>query len=144
MEFGPGDYTVADMEARGAKCDDVSSMKIYGLFCRVAVFQYGDFNSAYSGWQANFGPGFYDRQGLVEHGARDNDISSLRVSRIGSVPSSNFTNPFRKGSSPPGTGEYPFENGSSPPGVKNPMIWNPFGSAAPFAVIVPLVIALVN
>mmetsp|Transcript_8442 Transcript_8442/g.18489 ORF Transcript_8442/g.18489 Transcript_8442/m.18489 type:complete len:517 (+) Transcript_8442:133-1683(+) len=144
LEFGPGEYTVADMEAKGAKCDDISSMKVYGLFCRVAVFQFGDFNGAYSGWQANFGPGFYDREKLVDGGARDNDISSLRVSRIGGVPSANFSNPFRNGSNPLGNGTNPFGNSSSPFGGKNGMGWNPFGSAAPLAVLFPLAIALVS
>mmetsp|Transcript_23752 Transcript_23752/g.53862 ORF Transcript_23752/g.53862 Transcript_23752/m.53862 type:complete len:383 (+) Transcript_23752:549-1697(+) len=139
LEFGPGEYTVADMEAKGAKCDDISSMKVYGLFCRVAVFQFGDFNGAYSGWQANFGPGFYDREKLVDGGARDNDISSLRVSRIGGVASSSFSNPFRNGSNPLNNGASSF-----PLGGKKGMGWNPFGSAAPLAVLFPLAIALVS
>jgi len=81
LEFKEGEYTVSDMEAMGARCDDISSLKVVGLYCQTTVYEFGDFNGQHKGWEATFGRGAYDRMGLVQGGAKDNDISSLKVHR---------------------------------------------------------------
>jgi len=91
LVLDPGSYGSADLEVLGAKCDDVSSLTVQGLFCEAETFQYGDFNKGHRGWTATFGSGSYDSKGLLEHGARDNDISSLKVRWSGSTRSSKNT-----------------------------------------------------
>lgn len=118
LSFGPGDYTVSDMEVKGAKCDDVSSLKVNGLFCEAHVFEYGDFNVQHKGWQAVFKHGQYDRQGLLTGGAKDNDISSMKVKQT--MPSGfNAT-----GMNMPKTGGFD---------ISNPLGENPFSKDNPFA-----------
>mmetsp|Transcript_3438 Transcript_3438/g.8473 ORF Transcript_3438/g.8473 Transcript_3438/m.8473 type:complete len:342 (-) Transcript_3438:88-1113(-) len=84
----PGSYGSADLEVLGAKCDDVSSLTVQGVFCEAETFQYGDFNKGHKGWVAKFGSGSYDVKGLVDRGARDNDISSLKVRWAGGAGAS--------------------------------------------------------
>mmetsp|Transcript_1664 Transcript_1664/g.3439 ORF Transcript_1664/g.3439 Transcript_1664/m.3439 type:complete len:501 (+) Transcript_1664:84-1586(+) len=91
LVFGPGKWNNADMEVKGAKCDDISSMKVMGLYCHVTAFEFGDFNKAHHGWKAEFGPGEYDLKGLTSRGAQDNDISSLIVEKRGGPAGQNAT-----------------------------------------------------
>mmetsp|Transcript_15198 Transcript_15198/g.33912 ORF Transcript_15198/g.33912 Transcript_15198/m.33912 type:complete len:497 (-) Transcript_15198:62-1552(-) len=79
LDFAVGEYSVADMEAMGAKCDDISSLKVVGHFCEVTAYEYGDFNAQHPGWSAKFTEGEYDKNGLYKAGAKDNDISSMKV-----------------------------------------------------------------
>mmetsp|Transcript_2981 Transcript_2981/g.7074 ORF Transcript_2981/g.7074 Transcript_2981/m.7074 type:complete len:565 (+) Transcript_2981:155-1849(+) len=79
VSLPPGSYGSAELEYRGVKCDDISSVQVQGVFCETVTFEYGDFNQAHSGWQATFREGKYDVDGLEAGGAKDNDISSLKV-----------------------------------------------------------------
>lgn len=141
LEFPPGEYSVADMEAKGAKCDDISSMKVYGIYCRTTVYEFGDFNQQHNGWSATFGPGMYDREGLVKGGAKDNDISSLKVVKNQAF-GANFTSGGFNATNPMGNGSNPFGNGSNPFNASNPL--NPFRSgssmaAAMVAIALPMI-----
>jgi hypothetical protein len=82
--FSPGEYTSVDLEYKGLKCDDVSSLEVIGEFCEAVVFEYGDFNKLHPGWSANFTQGRYAAQDLVSRGAKNNDISSFRL--VSNVP----------------------------------------------------------
>jgi hypothetical protein len=118
------------MEAKGAKCDDISSLKVYGIYCQTTVYEFGDFNQQHKGWQATFGPGFFARDQLVKGGAKDNDISSMKVIRTGAA-SNTSNNPF--GAQPFGNGSIPF-NGTNPFLGSNPFNashggWNPFNAS---------------
>mmetsp|Transcript_22796 Transcript_22796/g.48847 ORF Transcript_22796/g.48847 Transcript_22796/m.48847 type:complete len:551 (+) Transcript_22796:184-1836(+) len=79
LQFGPGEYSAAELEYRGAKCDDVSSIEIVGPLCKMTVFEYGDFNQEHKGWQAEFSEGKHSPKELVAAGAKNNDISSFKV-----------------------------------------------------------------
>eukprot|EP00451_Oxyrrhis_marina_P003289 CAMPEP_0204274388 /NCGR_PEP_ID=MMETSP0468-20130131/25157_1 /ASSEMBLY_ACC=CAM_ASM_000383 /TAXON_ID=2969 /ORGANISM="Oxyrrhis marina" /LENGTH=567 /DNA_ID=CAMNT_0051250591 /DNA_START=123 /DNA_END=1826 /DNA_ORIENTATION=+ len=80
--FGPGDYTSVELEYRGLKCDDISSLEVFGDYCEMKAYEYGDFNVEHSGWTAKFGHGKYDVAGLEAAGAKNNDISSFKVYRL--------------------------------------------------------------
>jgi len=122
LEFTPGEYTVSDMEVKGAKCDDISSMKVLGYYCKTTVYEFGDFNGQHKGWMADFGPGSYTRQQLVDGGAKDNDISSLKVVKT-SRPAGNSTgNPYYSNSANANSKSFNMTNSSN----------NPFGAANPF------------
>jgi hypothetical protein len=71
------------MELKGAKCDDISSLKVFGDYCHVVAFEFGDFNQKHHGWKAEFGFGAYATKDLLARGAKDNDISSMIVERRG-------------------------------------------------------------
>jgi len=79
LELPKGDYTSSDLELKGAKCDDISSLKVFGVFCHAMGYQYGDFNKQHDGWKADFPYGEYKTKDMVQRGARDNDISSIKV-----------------------------------------------------------------
>jgi hypothetical protein len=143
LEFMPGEYTVSDMEARGAKCDDISSVKVFGVFCETDVFQYGDFNQAHKGWSVTLKPGSYNRKQLVDHGAQDNDISSMKVRRTLSPHLNGSYVPHIKSDGLAGVPAMPEVHGV-PTGfprpenltkgwpsniTKMPFGWNPFSSA---------------
>jgi len=87
LAFGPGKWTNADMELKGAKCDDISSIKVTGVFCHATAFEFGDFNKAHHGWKAEFSVGEYNTKAMVGLGAKDNDISSLIVEKRGGMNS---------------------------------------------------------
>eukprot|EP00451_Oxyrrhis_marina_P038732 CAMPEP_0204386000 /NCGR_PEP_ID=MMETSP0469-20131031/58097_1 /ASSEMBLY_ACC=CAM_ASM_000384 /TAXON_ID=2969 /ORGANISM="Oxyrrhis marina" /LENGTH=530 /DNA_ID=CAMNT_0051379123 /DNA_START=41 /DNA_END=1633 /DNA_ORIENTATION=- len=95
LELPQGDYTSSDLELKGAKCDDISSLKIFGVFCHAVGYQYGDFNKQHDGWKADFPYGEYKTKDMVQRGARDNDISSIKVfsesGRAGSTTQSNVS-----------------------------------------------------
>jgi len=79
LQFGPGEYSAAELEYRGAKCDDVSSIEIVGPRCKMTVYEYGDFNQEHKGWQAELAEGKHSPKELVAAGAKNNDISSFKV-----------------------------------------------------------------
>mmetsp|Transcript_25665 Transcript_25665/g.56557 ORF Transcript_25665/g.56557 Transcript_25665/m.56557 type:complete len:642 (+) Transcript_25665:71-1996(+) len=74
-----GEYDTQALIAKGAKCEEVSSMKVSGACCRATVYQYGDFNTASNGWSATFKKGKHDVHILEAANVRDNDISSMEV-----------------------------------------------------------------
>lgn len=78
-----GSYSGAELEYRGAKCDDISSLEVVGVYCEMTAYQYGDFNRAHSGWRAEFHEGKHEAAELEAAGAQNNDISSfeLRMNR---------------------------------------------------------------
>mmetsp|Transcript_52568 Transcript_52568/g.119761 ORF Transcript_52568/g.119761 Transcript_52568/m.119761 type:complete len:529 (-) Transcript_52568:95-1681(-) len=134
LKFEPGKYTNSDMEIRGAKCDDVSSIKVLGLYCHVTAFQYGDFNKAHHGWKAEFGPGGYTTKDMLAAGAQDNDVSSMIVekrggpaSHSGSWGSASAQNATRGGNATGGLN--PFHGGNSTNPL-NPFGFNPFGASS--------------
>jgi len=77
--FHLGQYDTAGLIAKGAQCEEVSSMRVHGACCRTTVFQYGDFNKKHKGWDATFGEGKHDLDALEEGGVQDNDVSSMEV-----------------------------------------------------------------
>mmetsp|Transcript_1416 Transcript_1416/g.2993 ORF Transcript_1416/g.2993 Transcript_1416/m.2993 type:complete len:575 (+) Transcript_1416:133-1857(+) len=79
--FGPGEYSSVDLEYKGLKCDDVSSLEVVGDYCEMTVYQFGDFNKLHKGWTAEFKMGKYDVHDLEAQGARNNDISSFKIVR---------------------------------------------------------------
>lgn len=78
-EFNEGEYSAAELEFQGVKCDDISSMEVIGFHCKVTVYEYGDFNEEHRGFKATFPEGQYSRDDLVSGGAANNDISSFKV-----------------------------------------------------------------
>mmetsp|Transcript_3268 Transcript_3268/g.7821 ORF Transcript_3268/g.7821 Transcript_3268/m.7821 type:complete len:533 (-) Transcript_3268:46-1644(-) len=148
LEFTPGEYSVSDMEAKGAKCDDISSVKVFGVFCETDVYQYGDFNKAHQGWNATLKPGAYNRQGLLDHGAQDNDISSMKVRRtfsphIKGMPTGMPDLTKDMPSSFPTMRPENFTKGLPKNLTKNPFEqWNPFSSAPAGGLVI--VAALVS
>jgi len=91
LTFEPGKYSNSDMELKGAKCDDISSVKVFGDFCHMTAFEFGDFNKKHHGWQAEFGSGAFTNKDLLARGAKDNDISSLIVEKRGGPAGQNAT-----------------------------------------------------
>mmetsp|Transcript_5075 Transcript_5075/g.12507 ORF Transcript_5075/g.12507 Transcript_5075/m.12507 type:complete len:376 (+) Transcript_5075:557-1684(+) len=79
--FGIGNYSAAELEYQGVKCDDVSSLEVIGDFCEMKSYEFGDFNKLHNGWIATFRQGKYDVKEIESAGARNNDISSFRVYR---------------------------------------------------------------
>mmetsp|Transcript_10793 Transcript_10793/g.23833 ORF Transcript_10793/g.23833 Transcript_10793/m.23833 type:complete len:549 (-) Transcript_10793:51-1697(-) len=79
ITLDPGNYSSAELEFRGVKCDDISSLLVVGHFCKVTGYEYGDFNTEHKGWSANFSSGKYNSQAILEKGGRDNDMSSLQI-----------------------------------------------------------------
>mmetsp|Transcript_38199 Transcript_38199/g.91816 ORF Transcript_38199/g.91816 Transcript_38199/m.91816 type:complete len:499 (+) Transcript_38199:93-1589(+) len=79
QEFSVGKYTTKDLIAHGAKCDDVSSVKVQGLCCHARLYQYGDFNKRTKGWKATLPVGAYDNDALEDKDVQDNDVSSMKV-----------------------------------------------------------------
>jgi hypothetical protein len=77
--FSIGDYNSAELEFRGLKCDDISSLEVVGDFCMLTGYEYGDFNRIHAGWEANFTQGKYDVHDMESRGAMNNDMSSLKV-----------------------------------------------------------------
>mmetsp|Transcript_32092 Transcript_32092/g.78341 ORF Transcript_32092/g.78341 Transcript_32092/m.78341 type:complete len:531 (+) Transcript_32092:97-1689(+) len=77
--FTIGEYNSAELEFRGLKCDDVSSLEVVGDFCEMVGYEFGDFNKIHNGWEAKFTQGKYDVNEMEAHGARNNDMSSLKV-----------------------------------------------------------------
>jgi cobalamin biosynthesis Mg chelatase CobN len=77
--FTPGEYDTDAMIARGAKCEEVSAVKVKGECCHAFLYQYGDFNNRNKGWSAHLKHGDYDSMELEDMGVQDNDASSLRV-----------------------------------------------------------------
>jgi hypothetical protein len=82
--FEPGSYSAVELEYRGVKCDDISSLEVVGDFCKMTAFEFGDFNVAHDGWVAKFGQGKYDSVGIEAAGAKNNDISSFKIVKLGS------------------------------------------------------------
>jgi len=83
LDFPVGEYYNSDMEARGAKCDDVSSLQVVGHYCHMRGYAFADFNERHPGWEAEFGEGRYNVHEMVAKGAKDNDLSSLKVFEVG-------------------------------------------------------------
>jgi len=98
LELKPGDYTSSTLEHMGAKCDDVSSLKVYGYYCHLKGYEFGDFNQEHKGWSATFDRGDFKQAAMLKQGAKDNDMSSCKVwdtkdqdkTRSGSLASSGF------------------------------------------------------
>jgi len=83
LALKPGEYSSSDLEHQGVKCDDISSIKVEGHFCSTTVYEYGDFNKAHDGFKVTLEEGAYNRDRLAAEGAKDNDISSLKVIKSG-------------------------------------------------------------
>jgi hypothetical protein len=112
--FSPGDYSSVELEYLGVKCDDISSLEVYGIDCHMKAFEYGDFNKVHSGFEAVFDEGRHDHDDLVAAGAKNNDISSFKVYKTGGVPSIQNM-----------TGELPWNATNPMPwNASNPMPWN--------------------
>mmetsp|Transcript_23039 Transcript_23039/g.50673 ORF Transcript_23039/g.50673 Transcript_23039/m.50673 type:complete len:632 (+) Transcript_23039:105-2000(+) len=77
--FVPGEYNTEALIAKGAKCEEVSSITVEGACCRASVYQYGDFNERNKGWEAEFKNGKHDVDALEEAGVKDNDVSAMDV-----------------------------------------------------------------
>lgn len=82
MMFEPGNYTAPELEYRGVKCDDISSLEVVGDFCKLQAFEFGDFNAEHPGWKAEFVAGKYDATELAPQGAKNDDISSFKLVRL--------------------------------------------------------------
>jgi hypothetical protein len=82
MMFEPGNFTGPELEYRGVKCDDISSLEVVGDFCKLEAFEFGDFNKEHSGWKAEFLMGKYDATQLAPQGAKNDDISSFKLIRL--------------------------------------------------------------
>lgn len=80
--FEPGNYSAAELEFRGVKCDDISSLEVVGDFCKLVAFEFGDFNNEHPGWEAEFRMGKHDTDAFAPHGARNNDMSSFQLIRL--------------------------------------------------------------
>jgi len=75
VKFSAGDYDHGSMTAKGAKNDQVSSLKVVGgAGCQVELFEHG-----FTGWKATFGPGSYPLSEMQRHGAKNDQVSSLKV-----------------------------------------------------------------
>jgi len=75
-KFEVGDYKLSPMQAKGAKNDGVSSMKVSGPpGCTVELYEM----DSYGGWTASFGPGEYSHGALLAKGAKNDAVSSLKV-----------------------------------------------------------------
>mmetsp|Transcript_1417 Transcript_1417/g.2999 ORF Transcript_1417/g.2999 Transcript_1417/m.2999 type:complete len:515 (+) Transcript_1417:133-1677(+) len=81
--FSPGDYSAPELEYRGVKCDDISSVEVVGDYCKLTAYEFGDFNKAHPGWSAVFTMGKYSSQDFVAAGAKNNDISSFKLEKTG-------------------------------------------------------------
>jgi len=77
--FEVGEYNSAELEYRGVKCDDISSLEVVGQYCTMKAYRFGDFNQAHEGWTATFQHGRHDKHDIEAAGARNNDISSFKV-----------------------------------------------------------------
>mmetsp|Transcript_42173 Transcript_42173/g.101418 ORF Transcript_42173/g.101418 Transcript_42173/m.101418 type:complete len:472 (+) Transcript_42173:136-1551(+) len=77
--FAPGTYDTEDMISHGAKCEEVSAIKVLGACCLAKVYQYGDFNRRNKGWKVTLPEGEYDTDELADRGIEDNDVSSMKV-----------------------------------------------------------------
>jgi hypothetical protein len=77
--FIPGSYNTEELLAHGAKCEEVSSIRVVGECCLAKVYQYGDFNSRNAGWEATLRKGDHDLFLLGEAGVKNNDVSSMKV-----------------------------------------------------------------
>jgi hypothetical protein len=64
QSFGVGKYTSDDLIARGAKCEETSSMKVDGMCCKAKVYEYGDFNKRTNGFKVKLGAGEYDQDAM--------------------------------------------------------------------------------
>lgn len=72
--FSKGNYRHAAFIAKGARNDDVSSIKV-PPGCKAVVYQHGDF----SGWSATFNAGIYPYAAFISRGARNDDLSAIKV-----------------------------------------------------------------
>jgi hypothetical protein len=140
------------MELKGAKCDDISSIKVTGLFCHATAFEFGDFNKAHHGWKAEFGVGAYKNKDMVSRGAKDNDVSSMIVEKRGGPGSGNGTSGGAYGK----YGKYGSNgnngnngNGTSGSGrginITNPFGWDPmhpFGGAGAASAVVAVLLSV--
>mmetsp|Transcript_3274 Transcript_3274/g.7844 ORF Transcript_3274/g.7844 Transcript_3274/m.7844 type:complete len:543 (-) Transcript_3274:122-1750(-) len=81
--FSPGEYSSVELEYLGVKCDDISSLEVYGEYCHMHAFEYGDFNKVHDGFDVIFDEGRHDHDDLVSAGAKNNDISSFKVYKSG-------------------------------------------------------------
>mmetsp|Transcript_102271 Transcript_102271/g.234495 ORF Transcript_102271/g.234495 Transcript_102271/m.234495 type:complete len:545 (-) Transcript_102271:95-1729(-) len=79
--FEVGEYNSAELEYLGVKCDDISSLEVFGYSCEMHAFEYGDFNKAHGGWEAKFRHGKHDAHQIEQAGAKNNDISAFKVYR---------------------------------------------------------------
>jgi hypothetical protein len=52
----------------------MSSLKVYKE-CKVTVYEHGDF----TGWSASFKPGEYNKANFKAGGAKNDDVSSIKV-----------------------------------------------------------------
>mmetsp|Transcript_57607 Transcript_57607/g.123842 ORF Transcript_57607/g.123842 Transcript_57607/m.123842 type:complete len:565 (-) Transcript_57607:36-1730(-) len=77
--FEPGRYNTEEMIMHGARCEEVSSIKIVGHCCKAKFYQYGDFNRRTKGWSAQVGVGEYDGEEMEDAGVVNNDVSSMKI-----------------------------------------------------------------
>jgi hypothetical protein len=82
MMFEPGNFTAPELEYRGVKCEDISSLEVVGDNCMVEAYEFGDFNQEHSGWTATFRSGKHDAAQFAPAGAKNDDISSFKVIRL--------------------------------------------------------------
>jgi len=73
--FGNGVYDFKKFKGAGAKNDDASAIKVFGIDCEAAVYEHGDF----TGWKAVFGNGEHDHASFVKAGAKNDHVSSIKV-----------------------------------------------------------------
>ncbi len=59
----------------GAVNDKASAIVVEGEGCVASCFEHGDF----TGWQADFKEGSYDLKGFKGQGAKNDDMSSIKV-----------------------------------------------------------------
>jgi hypothetical protein len=78
-ELPLGSFSTDDLVQRGVKCEEVSSVKVLGRCCHARLFQFGDFNQRHKGWEVTLKSGDYDADALEDAGARDNDVSAVKV-----------------------------------------------------------------
>jgi hypothetical protein len=71
--FGPGRYSLADLEAKGAKNDDIEVLDV-GWGCEAEIFQ-----NSWGGWTATLGPGTHGQADIEGRGGQINSASAMIV-----------------------------------------------------------------
>mmetsp|Transcript_51013 Transcript_51013/g.111737 ORF Transcript_51013/g.111737 Transcript_51013/m.111737 type:complete len:506 (+) Transcript_51013:79-1596(+) len=82
VKLKAGRYDKATLAEKGAKDEDVSSLKVMGSCCRARLYQHDNYNKAEShkdGWNAEFRAGEYTTAELERNGAKDDDTSSVHL-----------------------------------------------------------------
>jgi len=75
--FTTGAYVYAKYKAKGAKNDDASAIKVFGVGCQAELYQHGDFK----GWKAVYPTGSYNYPKFVGLCAKNDDASAIVVKK---------------------------------------------------------------